>query len=200
MTQTQSIGMTNTQWTQTLLFNQWDSTLYPDAELTSVSISLSGAVSNHADWAITAGEDVTISMIVNAIIRAYRTWDGNTQMVSTTPSGSVFRGPFDAPRSGSEDLLGTSLPNLYNTTQTADLGAFTGAGTIGILAKATGQQGYQIMGTDAAGSCVFQTTKASAVATVTYTWEVVPEPASCATFLLGVLGLGLYSRRRRGTG
>jgi hypothetical protein len=194
----QSIGLTDTHWNQTMDFTQWNPATYAGYTLTQVDIALDGGVYNSASWAITAGTDVTFSASVDALIQAYRTWGGLGLLVQTTPTGSVSHGPFDAPQSGNDTILDSTLPSLYSTTLTGDLSAFTGISTVGINVDATGTQGYMIMGTDAAGSCVFDTTEASAHAKVTYTYQKdIPEPATMGMFLLGLVGLGAAARRRR---
>jgi hypothetical protein len=192
-----TIDWTDTHWADTMDFTQWDPLAYAGYELVSVEIALDGVVYNEADWALTAGTNATFEAHVNATIGAYRTWGDNGLLVQTLPSGSISHGPFAAPQGDFETVMGTSLPNLYNTMLTGDLSAFTGGGTVGILVDATGTQGYSINGTNAAGTCAFYTTQAGAHAKVTYTYESnIPEPATTGLFLMGLVGLAVARRRR----
>jgi hypothetical protein len=199
MTQTQSVALTATSWSQTLLFDQWDPAEHVGQKLVQVDISIGGSVYNVASWQITKGTRVSITSTVESWIDAYRTWGDNGLLVESYTTGSATHSNLSAPptKSGVDTLFDVGYPELYSTTTNSELSAFRGTGTVGIALEATGVQGYAIIGTNATGSCSFETTRASADAEVTYTWVEIPEPTSCALFLLGAMGLGLYSRRRR---
>jgi hypothetical protein len=199
-TQTRSVALQDTLWNETLSFDQWDPAEHVGQKLVQVDISIGGSVYNVATWSITKGTHVTFTATVEAILEAYRTWGDNGLLVQADAQGSVSYTSMTAPRSGVDELLGTAYPELYASTLSGDLSAFTGTSTVGIDVGATGIQGYSITGANAAGSCTFETTRASADAEVTYTWVEVPEPATTGLFLVGLVGLGAVARRRREAG
>ena len=187
--------LSSTNWTQSFNVQKFDPTL---GALNSVTISVAGSLSQTLMFEnfgsagsitfsnssgttgclykvkYTGGSDLVTLDIVDAPTYSYTAYDGVMDFGGT---------------SGKTDVVGKMDSFFDIFTDLSTLIDFTGPGTIGLDATATGRSHYQGGGNIAVGV----STRAGSDVTVTYDYTV-PEPATM--LLLGLGGLALIRKHR----
>lgn len=195
-----SVPTTGTDWIETLLMPQFDSSL---GSLNSVSLQLDGVVTGEA-----RGERVgtnlsfptrnmtfTLRSDISTTVAGVTGLDlAITPLASRTFAAGVFDGVQDFGGTSGvtyDDLAGTDTKTV---TLTSSLAPFIGTGDFAAFVIAEGNSGY--LGTS--NSVVEFDTFASSVLTVTYDYDIasVPLPAGLPLLLAGLGGLALVRRRR----
>jgi hypothetical protein len=197
VTYSTSVPETTTNWGSiNLNLPQWDPALFPGQSLTGVQLTLAGSVSGSAAAESQDNAPSTINLNVAATISANAPSGLFVQVIPlahTTFSASAFDGSIDF--GGTSGVLLTNLTNSAVSSSSlnnppTDLSAYIGNGNISIATSATGSSSGS-----GSGNLITQFTAAAGVdVIVTYTFDVVPAPASAG--LLGLAGLVAVRRRR----
>ncbi len=197
---TAATDLKTTNWTDVLSFKKFDTSL---GKLTSIKFDLSGLVegAGQAESKDTAESSVILSLESALTLRRP---DGS-KLVVTNPlfekifSFTAFDGveDYSGTSGGSTGTVSAEATESFISTIAADFALFSALGGgdivlgLGAVGKSSGS---------GSGNLVTQfNTAASGRAVVTYTYTPtvdVPEPATIATFMLG-LGLVGAARRRR---
>jgi hypothetical protein len=199
ITQESSIALTTTDFTQSLSFDQFDSSL---GTLTSVDFVLSGTVLGDAGYESRDSEATNITLNSSAIIKLSNP-TGST-IVQTTPLASVTSAA--SASDGVIDFSGTSGATFQGVTNSTsesasltsavDLALFTGLNTIDLAFAATGDTAAS-----GSGNLITQfSTEASADIRVVYHYETtaVPEPTAFILFGMGLSMLVVARSRLQG--
>lgn len=199
ITQESSIALTTTNFTDSLSFNQFDSSL---GTLTSVDFFLSGTVLGDAKYESLDGGATNITLNSSAVITLENP-TGST-IVETTPLASVssaasaydngidFGGTSGATFQG----MTNSTSESASLTSAVDLALFTGLNTIDLAFEAEGASTAS-----GAGNLITQfSTMASANISVVYHYETtaVPEPTAFILFGMGLSMLVVARSRLQG--
>jgi hypothetical protein len=111
---------------------------------------------------------------------------------------SIYSQPFDYVLGGggsiSSGLLTDSGSNSGSWTTPAILAEFTGTGNISLNASTFTET---VLANTGGNTAAAQVTTASATGTVTYHYNVVPEPGSFAVMGSALFGLLAFARRRK---
>jgi hypothetical protein len=203
--QTVSVNLQNTNWSNSLVFNKFDSSL---GTLNSISLSLSGHVSGTAWAENTSAASSTVNLVIQSIVTLSRS--DTTQIITAAPvaASTDNLAAFDGLQNfaGADFVKHTDL-NADNTTLTslntaADLALFTGNGLITLPISA----GANSFASGPGGLISSFTTLASASATIVYNYTAarvlhdpspVPEPASIVLTACGGIGLMFVMHRRQ---
>jgi hypothetical protein len=196
-----SKDLTTTNWVEKLSFQKFDTAL---GTLTSIKFDLGGLVqgTGKAESLDSAASTVTLSLGSELTLKRP---DGSTLVVTNPIFAQAFNfGAFDGAidfggaSGGNTGTVSASATESFTSVNAADFNLFSalGGGAIDLglaaIGKSTG---------NGSGNLLTQfNTAASGNAMVTYTYTpnvAIPEPASIATFLLG-LGLVGAARRRAG--
>jgi hypothetical protein len=195
-TQTESVSLTQTNWANTMVFNQFDPSL---GTLTGVTLNLTGQVSGSSAFESLDSTPSTVTMNLQATITLER--PDKSSLVATLPTATTVDSvsAFD----GSIDFLGTSgrthagqnasdVQSVTINSPSPDLALFIGKGTISLPITGVGSS-------TASGSGNLQVqflASAGASAVLTYQFATVPEPASMVLFGLGGAAAVVLLRRR----
>lgn len=196
-----SRAMSPTNWTDTLSFGKFDSSL---GTLTSIRFELSGIVQGIGNAESLDGAESTVTLSLGSLLELTR--PDNTSLVLTNPvfsqvfNFSAYDGVFDfGGTSGSTTgTVSANGANFFISGNANDFALFSalGGGTINLGIRANGNSS----GTGAGNLITQFNTSAAATAKVTYIYQdaviEVPEPASLATMFAG-LGLIAALRRRK---
>jgi len=196
ISQSDAIAMSNTNWSNTLSFNQFDSSL---GTLDSVSFEITGVVAGDARYESMDSAPSTVTLSLEAMLELARPSGAPLVVVFPVVSVVATPGPFDTvidwsgTSGGAYIGLTATLSNSASTTSAADLALFTGAGTIDLGVSASAQS----MGTGSGNLVTWFTTDASADVTVIYNYSTVPVPAAAWLFGSGLLGLVGMARHKK---
>lgn len=189
-----SISLSSTNWTDALSVPLFDPAL---GTLTSIEFNLSGHVEGSALFESLDASPATVTMDLQAEIELQRP-DFSTittviPVANTVDNVAAYDNVLDFGGTSGRtyaDLTGDDSINFTSPPPLSDLALFTGIGTISLPITATGASAAS-----GAGNLITQfSTSASAEASVTYIYEVIPEPASLS--LLAIGGIAMLRRRR----
>ena len=191
-----SFGPATTNWSSSLSLPKWDPALFPGQTLTGVSFTLNGSVSGSAKFESLDASPATVNMNLQATITltdpSANVLATVIPVASTTDSVTAFDGSVDF-----GGTSGVSYPGLSGSNSASGSGVnfplFTGAGSILLPISASGTSSGS-----GAGNLITQfATSAGADASVTYTFQAVPEPSTLVLAAFGTLAVvGACLRRR----
>ena len=201
VSQTLSIPLTTTNWSDSLVFNQFDSSL---GTLTSICFIVDGeVVSDFAVESLDAAPSL-VTQTASAMISV--TNIPSLASIVANAAGAIatnldaFDGVIDfAGLSGANNpgVTGSGSSGVIVSTDAADFAFFTGAGTVALNVAATG-----LSNASGAGNLItIIQTAASADVTVIYKFDntiSTPEPATIVS-LLSILPIVGFAARRRKT-
>lgn len=181
VTQTGSITLARTNWTNSITIDKFDSAL---GCLDSVCFSLAGHVEGSAAFESRDNEPTTVTMDLSATIQLRR--PDQTLIVETIPLAhtsdavTAFDGMIDFGGTSGKTYSGLSGDKTEGLCQygESDFDLFTGTGTITLPVVATGSSS----GSGAGNLILSFTTDASAGATVTYYYSDCTVPAMPTTW------------------
>lgn len=193
---TDTVTLTDTNWTRTLSVPQFDSSL---GTLNSVMITLVGAVAVDAQAESLDPEAAIVTLGVTTTMTASTT--GFSDLVTVLPSVSStqmftsFDGNLDFAGTSGASVLGLTNSSSDTGTETAGLSVFIGMGSIDIDIEATAETSA----TGAGNLATIFGSQASAELTVVYDYSpaTVPVPAALPLTMAGIGALGFVGRRRR---
>lgn len=178
---------------------QWDPALFPGQVLVSVQLQLDATIGANVtaenDSAIAGNMGVNLTGLAQATSGALSTTAAILQNAGPVPVAATDGVPGSGPDFNDFGLI--SGNDSDSDTIVAGLGAFIGNGNI--AANVTGNGGFAVSGVSDSTIQV-SSFAANGLVTVTYEFEVVPEPSSVALGALGACGLALVGWRRRRTG
>jgi hypothetical protein len=184
-----SVSDTTTDWVRNIVFPQFDSSL---GTLTQV------------DLYITSTINTTLTIINNDPSGSEGNAKTHLIVTVTDPAtllsviSSIYSQPFDYVLGGggsiSSGLLTDSGSNSGSWTTPAILAEFTGTGNISLNASTFTET---VLANTGGNTAAAQVTTASATGTVTYHYNVVPEPGSFAVMGSALFGLLAFARRRK---
>lgn len=195
-----SIGVTETDWSEVLRFNKFDTKL---GTLNSIKFDLSGVVSG-AGFAENRGSSATkVTLTLGSTIELTRP-DGTTLVVANPVFDQIYSlGRYDRVL----DFAGTSgihtgevqasRAESFLSSSASDFALFSGKGFIELGLSALGTSFAKGPGNVTTGFDTF----ASGAVQVSYDYTPfaeVPEPATLATLLAGLGLIGAVRRRRSG--
>lgn len=195
-----SIGVTETDWSEALRFNKFDTKL---GTLNSIKFDLSGVVSG-AGFAENRGSSATkVTLTLGSTIELTRP-DGTTLVVANPVFDQIYSlGRYDRVL----DFAGTSgihtgevqasRAESFLSSSASDFALFSGKGFIELGLSALGTSFAKGPGNVTTGFDTF----ASGAVQVSYDYTPfaeVPEPATLATLLAGLGLIGAVRRRRSG--
>jgi hypothetical protein len=186
LTQTQSVPLTPTDWSTTLVFSQFNPAL---GTLNSITIMLDGTIVSELIATNTGATTDTGTVTATATITVTRP-DSSTLVVAPTVSHTETLDPgnsFDVTETNSASNAVTSPPPA------SDLVAYTGVGTIGLPISAVGSSTVTSGNGNVAGGAL---TSASATVTLVYQYDpalMLPEPPGVLVFGLALAaGLAFF--------
>lgn len=191
-----SFGPATTNWSSSLTLPKWDPALFPGQTLTGVSFTLNGSVSGSAKFESLDASPATVNMNLQATITLTDPSSNVLATVIPVASTSDLVSAFD----GAIDFGGTSgvsYPALSGSNSASgssgNLPLFTGSGNIVLPISASGTSS----GSGAGNLITVFATAAGADASVTYTYQAVPEPSTLVLAAFGTLAVvGACLRRR----
>jgi hypothetical protein len=196
--QMDSVSLTTTDWSDALVFSQFDPSL---GTLNSITVLLEGEVLGTIAFESLDNAPATITAELKAQITLTRPDATKLAVVvptvQTVDMVAAFDGTidFDLPSGKTyTDLAVSGSDSLTTPPPGDDLALFTGLGTISLPVTAVGQSNA----TGAGNLLASFMTQAAAQVTLTYDYTpaTVPEPSTLALVGLG-LPVGLLLRRRR---
>lgn len=198
---TDSVPVTNTNWTESITLNKFDSSL---GTLTGVTFELIGEVSGQASYESLDSAPAVISLNLQATIELDGSGLGLGTIVQVLPVANVTDNASDF--DGTIDFGGTSGGTFTGLNQAdSDVGGIAPANfalfiggpgdTFSLDVEANGSS----IGSGAGNLITQFSTNASAEVTVTYTYtsNEIPEPATLALIGAGLAGIGVARSRRK---
>lgn len=196
-----SIGMMETNWSETLGFNKFDSKL---GTLTSIRFDLGGVVQGIGEAESRDKKASIVTLTLGSLLDLTRP-DGSKLVIANPVFSQAFdftaydgRTDFDGTSGGTTGLVERSAGDYFLTHSASDFALFSAAGggliDLGMSAKGTTSS------TGPGNLVTGFTTSAAGFASITYEYTPfvveVPEPASMATLLAGLGLMGAVRRRR----
>lgn len=195
-----SIAMTETDWSEMLSFNKFDTRL---GTLTSIRFDLSGMVEGSGEAESKDKKASTVTLRLGSLLDLTRP-DGSTLVVANPVFTKVFNFSaydktldFGGTSGGSTGTVEATGADFFVSSSSSDFALFSaaGGGLINLGMNALGNSSAIGPGNLVSGFA----TSASGFAKVTYDYTPsaveVPEPASLATILAGLGLMGAVRRR-----
>jgi hypothetical protein len=194
VTYTDSVPQTVTNWNNSVSVPLFDPSL---GTLDSVSFTMTGYVQGTGQFESLDATPSTVTMDLAATLKLKRP-SGSTLVISlpdfnTSDNVTAYDGitDFGGTSGKTYSNVGANDTESVNTSSPSDMTLFTGVGNITLPVSATGSSNASGPGNIVES---FATT-AWADVSVTYNYQVVPEPSTLA--LLGIGAIGLLAWRRR---